>query len=89
MAVARMTAPSPDELALLRLMAEVGVPLRTSLNGWYFPGHQMIRIPGEAEVPLTPLCSLGLLRARVAFGNCIDYVLTDKGREAAGGGTRN
>jgi len=92
-----MTAPSPDELALLRLMAEVGVPLRFGRRwsrswpsyGSYFPGHQTVPVPAHTA-DLVPGLLLGQLIERdtapVAPPDCLDYVLTDKGRTAASSG---
>ena len=86
-----MTALSPDELALLRLMAEVSVPLRvgflTSLP--FFPGRQLIAVPSETTDLLRHLCLARMVELQEnPFGSTwiMQYALTDKGRAAAGSG---
>ena len=92
-----MTALSPDALALLRLMAEVGAPLRKGRYGFlFFPGRQNIKVldsatlgwPGRAS-ELSNLILYKLVAKQQTMNAppwATDYVLTDKGREPAGSG---
>lgn len=87
-----MTALSPDELTLLRLMAEVGAPLRLGrLGRAHFVGRQSVHCELGNVINLTELYRDGLIEQRCLQHLhtppwAVDYVLTDKGREAAGGG---
>lgn len=85
-----MTTPSPAELALLCLMAEVGVPLRIGqLSQAHFLGRQGVAVGFGAGRRLNLLYHAGYVELRhsqVKPPWASDYVLTDKGREAAGSG---
>ena len=85
-----MTDISSAELALLRLMAEVGVPLRLGLLGQaHFIGRQTVFVGFGASRKLSLLYRAEYVEMQPAEGKppwARDYLLTDKGREAAGGG---
>jgi len=89
-AMSATTTLSPDELGLLRLMAEVDVPLRIGeLGQTHFVGRQTVFVGFGASLKLNALYRAELVELRPGEGKppwASDYVLTEKGREAAGSG---